>query len=368
MQRFPRAGALLPGIALTLLAACQADAPQAPDSAGPAVAAGADLELAPFGLGRRHDAGAGASASCRDQAYRQFDFWLGQWEILDFSGGDPIDGGDDIITSELGGCAVFENYAGGGFRGRSLNAYDASTGQWYQHWVDNSSLVLDLVGGFAGGHMKLEGDRPKAGGGTLHDRIDWSTVAPDQVRQLWEVSSDGGATYPAVQFDGLYQRCASVMLDEEIPTTVCQDPAFPAPRQLDYTIGRWNVQLSGPLGRGPEELRSTISTDLSKCLLEERITGSNGYEARVFSSARRRSGQWYRTLVDNRGLRVFLTGQQEAGNLVLRGRIPGGGGASTEVRVTWEPVGGGRFRQRWEQTGDGGATWRGLLDATYRPR
>jgi hypothetical protein len=368
MQRLSRAGALLPGIALTLLAACQGDQPQSPEAAiVPEVPAGTTgLDMAPFGLAPRPLAGLGRA--CRDASYRQFDFWVGQWEIVDFSSGEAADGGDDIITSELGGCAVFENYAGGGFRGRSINTFDPSTGQWYQHWVDNSSLTLDLVGSFAGGHMRLEGDRPTPAGGTLHDRIDWTALASDRVRQLWEVSADGGVTYPTVQFDGLYQRRSSVTLDAEVPTAVCQDPAFPAPRQLDFTLGRWSVQLSGPLARGHGDLRSSISTDLSACLLEERITGDDGYEARVFSSARRRTGQWYRTFIDNRGVRVFLTGREEAGKVVLRGKVPAGGATSADVRVTWEQLNGGRFRQRWELTRDGGATWQGILDATYRPR
>lgn len=368
MQHLFRAGALLSGFVLTLLAACDGDSPQSPDAAAaPATSAAAvDLDMAPFGVGRRAFAGPGRA--CREASYRQFDFWAGKWEIVDFSSGEAADGGDDIITSELGGCAVFENYFAAGFRGRSVNTFDPSTGKWYQHWVDNSSLTLDLAGAFSAGHMVLQGDRPTVGGGSAHDRIDWTALAPDQVRQFWQVSDDGGATYSMVQFDGLYQRRTSVMLDAEIPTTVCQDPAFPAPRQLDFTLGRWSVQLTGPLGRGHEDLRSTIATDLSACLLEERVTGSDGYEARIFSSARRRTGQWYRTFVDNRGLRVFLTGQQEAGKLVLRGKIPAGGPAAADVRVTWEQLSGGKFRQRWELTRDGGTSWQGILDATYRPR
>jgi hypothetical protein len=368
MQCLSRAGALLPGIVLTLLAACEGDPPQSPDAstAPPATAAAVDFDMAPFGLGRRAFAGPGRA--CRDPSYRQFDFWAGQWEIVDFSSGAAADGGDDVITSELGGCAVFENYAAAGFRGRSVNTFDPSTGKWYQHWVDNSGLTLDLLGGFGVGHMVLEGDRPAGGGATSHDRIDWTALAPDQVRQFWQVSNDGGATYPTVQFDGLYQRRPSVVFDAEIPTTVCQDPAFPAPRQLDFSLGRWSVQLSGPLGRGHDDLRSTIATDLSGCLLEERVTGDDGYEARIFSSARRRTGQWFRTFIDNRGLRVFLTGQQEAGKVVLRGKIPAGGPASNDVRVTWDQLSGGKFRQRWEITRDGGASWQGVLDATYRRR
>lgn len=365
MQRLSRPGALLPAIALTLFAACQSDTPQSPEAASPAEAdAASGPTLAPFNLGRQAYNGPGHA--CHAAAYRQFDFWLGKWEIEDFATGEAADGGDDIITSELGGCAVFENYAGGGFRGRSMNTFDPSTRKWNQHWSDNSSLVLDLVGGFAGGRMLLEGDRPTITGGQIHDRIEWTPLAPREVHQFWKFSTDGGPY--SVQFDGFYHRRASATLDPEIPTVVCQDPAFPAPRQFDFTLGQWKVELGGRLGRGSDDLRSTITTDLSGCLVEERLTGEHGYEARVFSNVRRRTGQWFHTFVDNRGLRVFLTGQEEGGKLILKGKVPAGGPDATDVRVTWDRLGGGRFRQRWETTRDGGVTWHGLLNATYRPR
>ncbi|HET9727215.1 MAG TPA: hypothetical protein VFP28_09900, partial [Gemmatimonadales bacterium] len=349
---------------------CGGEPPQAPRAGIPSVEtdAVADVTLAPFDLRSRHAAAPAFGSACGAAPYRRFDFWLGQWEIEDFAGGEPpVDGGDDIITSELGGCAVFENYAGGGFVGRSMNTIDPVTGQWHQHWSDNTGLVLDLAGAPTAAGMLLEGDRPTPSG-TIHDRIEWTARSSTEVRQLWQFSNNGGPL--AVQFDGLYHKRASVTLDPEVPTTACQDPAFPAPRQFDFTLGRWKVDLDGPLAEDDQGngLRSTIATDLSGCLLEEKITGDDGYEARVFSSGRRRTGQWFRTFVDNRGLRVFLTGRQENGAMVLSGQLPTGGTSAADVRVTWQQLPGGRFRQDWQVTRDGGATWRRLLTATYKPR
>ena len=54
MQRLSLAGALLPAVTLTMLAACQGDAPQPADTTGPTVEtdAVANLAVAPFNLGR----------------------------------------------------------------------------------------------------------------------------------------------------------------------------------------------------------------------------------------------------------------------------------------------------------------------------
>ena len=371
MQRLSLAGALVPAVALTLIVACEGDTPQAPRTPAPSVEtdAAAGLTLTPFGLKSKHVSASASARPCDAAAYRRFDFWLGQWEIEDFAGGEPpVDGGDDIITSELGGCAVFENYAGGGFVGRSMNTIDPITGEWHQHWSDHTGVVLDLAGAPTAAGMLLEGNRPTPSGGTVHDRIEWTSLSSTEVRQLWQFSTNGGSF--AVQFDGLYHKRSRVTFDPEAPTTACQDPAFPAPRQFDFTLGQWKVDLSGPLAEDDQgtNLRSTVTTDLSGCLLEETVTGDDGYEARVFSNGRRRTGQWFRTFVDNRGLRVFLTGQQEGGNMVLAGRLPTGGATAAEVRVTWQQLSKGRFRQDWRVTTDGGATWRDLLVATYKPR
>jgi hypothetical protein len=371
MHRLPLAGALLPAVALTFIVACEGDTPQAPRAAAPPVEtdAGADVTLAPFNLQSKHAAAPVRDGACGAAVYRKFDFWVGQWEIEDFAGGEPpIDGGDDIITSELGGCAVFEDYAGGGFVGRSMNTVDPLTGQWHQHWSDNTGVVLDLAGAPTATGMLLEGSRPIPSGGSIFDRIEWTPLSSTEVRQLWQFSINGAPL--AVQFDGHYHKRTSVVFDPEVPTTACQDPAFPAPRQFDFTLGQWKVDLSGPLAEDDQgsNLRSTITTDLSGCLLEEKLTGADGYEARVFSNGRRRTGQWFRTYVDNRGLRVFLTGQQENGNMVLTGQLPTGGTGTAGVRVTWQQLANGRFRQNWQVTRDGGATWRSLLSATYKPR
>ena len=162
------------------------------------------------------------------------------------------------------------------------------------------------------------------------------------------------------------RTASAVTLDAEVPTTVCQNPAFPAPRKFDFTLGEWKVSVNGPLGTG-SDLRSTITTDLSGCLVEERLTGEHGYDARVFSNSRADGPvvPHVRRQPRAAGIPHGTRGRRQHG---ARGTIPTGGPLATDVRVTWQPLAGGRFRQRWEVTRDGGATWQRLLDATYRPR
>ena len=144
---------------------------------------------------------------CSSPEYRQFDFWIGDWEVT--SGGQLA--GANHIHPVHNGCALQENWQGsgeGGISGSSYNIYDKSTGQWHQTWVDGSGTLLQLDGGIEGGVMVLSGERlARDGSGLARHRISWTPNTDGSVRQLWEASKDGGATW-AVLFDGLYTRKA----------------------------------------------------------------------------------------------------------------------------------------------------------------
>jgi len=136
--------------------------------------------------------------ACQTAEYRQFDFWLGEWEVFLPNGRKA---GDSRIESIAAGCALLENWSGnGGFSGKSLNSYDSEDKRWHQSWVDSSGSRLELVGSYADKRMVLS----SAPGSTVQ-RIAWSVNDDGSVRQLWESSVDGGKPW-AVQFDGKYVR------------------------------------------------------------------------------------------------------------------------------------------------------------------
>ena len=146
-----------------------------------------------------------APASCTDAAHRQFDFWLGRWEVFAPNGNKA---GDNVIESIAGGCALAESWSGrGGVTGRSLNIFDTQDGKWHQTWVDSTGGHLQLTGALAGKAMVLgaAGPDPDAPGRTLTQRITWTPNADGSVRQHWETSADGGKTWTTV-FDGRYVR------------------------------------------------------------------------------------------------------------------------------------------------------------------
>lgn len=139
--------------------------------------------------------------ACRTPEHRQFDFWLGDWNVVGPQGRQV---GTNTITSVLDGCALHESWVGGGgMSGNSYNIYFEAEKRWHQTWVDNSGTLLELNGGLQDGKMVLAGEGPGAKGGRVKHRITWSKLDQGRVRQLWESSTDGGGTW-TVAFDGTY--------------------------------------------------------------------------------------------------------------------------------------------------------------------
>ncbi|HET7693965.1 MAG TPA: tetratricopeptide repeat protein, partial [Gemmatimonadota bacterium] len=138
---------------------------------------------------------------CGAPEYRQFDFWIGQWNVMTPSGGV---GGMSSIEREYNGCLIVENWSGptGVPAGTSQNFYSQADGKWHQNWIDaQASGPLWLVGGLdPSGAMVMMDSDPSA---NPLNRITWTPNPDGSVRQHWETSTDGGATW-STSFDGLY--------------------------------------------------------------------------------------------------------------------------------------------------------------------
>jgi len=140
-----------------------------------------------------------AKKPCSSAEYRQFDFWLGEWDVKNQVNGKT--GSVNRITSAHGGCVLREEYsAPSGYSGTSLNFYDAKGGTWQQTWIDNQGAPLFLSGGLEGRNMVLSSDPDVL----PVQRITWTPKDDGSVRQHWERSKDGKAW--STVFDGLYTR------------------------------------------------------------------------------------------------------------------------------------------------------------------
>lgn len=130
--------------------------------------------------------------SCDAPEYRQFDFWIGDWD--GFEGGDAPSARLHV-EKLLEGCVVHERYEGAdGHKGESFSVYDASRKLWHQSWVTNRGELLVIEGTFHDGKMVLAGADRTADGRERRVRGTWKAEGAT-VRETAVTSVDGGKTW-----------------------------------------------------------------------------------------------------------------------------------------------------------------------------
>lgn len=140
---------------------------------------------------------------CAEGPFREFDFWAGEWDVRDPQGKLA---GINTISTEENGCVLVERWrSANGGSGQSYNYYDPTAKRWKQLWI-GFSLLLHMEGDFSDGSMRLEGPLQYLGQSrTTTLRGTWTQLPGGRLRQHFEESQDGGATW-TTWFDGYYTR------------------------------------------------------------------------------------------------------------------------------------------------------------------
>ncbi|MEO6719207.1 MAG: hypothetical protein ABIN67_02535 [Ferruginibacter sp.] len=147
---------------------------------------------------------------CSGQVYRQFDFWIGEWEAFGPKGNKA---GDSKISSILDSCIILEEWTSSGavqgliYAGKSFNTYNAATNQWQQTWVDNTGGSNEYLKGRFENNSIIFQTMPfhfvKDSLGTR--RLTFFNLGKDKVRQLGEISKDNEVTW-TTEYDLEYRR------------------------------------------------------------------------------------------------------------------------------------------------------------------
>jgi hypothetical protein len=137
-------------------------------------------------------------------ASRQLDYWLGDWVI-----GEPR--GSMSATSKvylaLDKCLVVESWDGGrGHKGENIFGYSPDDKSWHGMFADNQCRVHVFVDGkVSAGFAEFSGPSRGSDGGTVLNRVRIVQIGPDKIEQIWDKSSDNGATW-TTEFRGEYSR------------------------------------------------------------------------------------------------------------------------------------------------------------------
>ncbi len=143
-----------------------------------------------------------AELPCSAPAYREFDFWLGEWVV---EAGEGKHAGNNHIRSSESGCLLIESWTGAqGGTGTSMNYYSGEDNQWHQLWV-SPGAIIDIAGGLSDdGSMRLLGSIYYAAQDkSFPFRGSWSMQPDGSVVQFFEESRIAGEWKP--WFRGIYR-------------------------------------------------------------------------------------------------------------------------------------------------------------------
>ncbi len=139
---------------------------------------------------------------------RQFDFWIGEWDVY-VTGTTTPKVGHSLIQNVAGECLILENWTALGpvpNTGKSMNFFDVQTGTWEQVWMGSGGGLGRFINGkYEDGAMRFTFTQPAANGAVSQGKFTFFNMGPDKVRQLNETSNDQGKTWQTV-YDFTYVR------------------------------------------------------------------------------------------------------------------------------------------------------------------
>ena len=172
---------------------------------------------------------------CSQPVYRQFDFWIGEWEAFGIKGNKA---GDSKISLIIDSCVILEEWTsdalqqGLRYAGKSFNTYNSAVKQWQQTWTDNTGNTIFYTEGIFEDNKIIYKTAPfKISKDTLAVRkLTFFNIDKNKVRQLGEISKDNGVTW-VTEYDLEYRRKAD-------PVTTVIIPLFNKMQQV-YNSGQY---------------------------------------------------------------------------------------------------------------------------------
>lgn len=151
--------------------------------------------------------GQSGSSCMQNPKFRQFDFWVGEWDVYPTGQNQIV--GKSVIEIASNGCMILENWTAlgpQGGAGKSMNYINHENGKWEQLWVGADGKPQKFVEGqYLDRAMRFTFEQKDQGGNQQIGRFIFFNEGPDQVRQFNEISVDGGVTWKT-NYDLTYKR------------------------------------------------------------------------------------------------------------------------------------------------------------------
>lgn len=311
------------------------------------------------------------ASACPDARSRQFDFWIGEWDVLNRhrrpESDDPVWYETGTATARVqpvvGGCAIVERWDGmltfDRVMGFSVRAFDPAREVWdlVLLWPSaNRPVFAHFAGEFRHGRGEFV-----AGSVDSHDRpqitrITFADVGPDALRWDLALSGDSGITWRTTWIMEFTRRSATAAPPAALPDSAPRCD-FPQLYEFQFALGRWAGTATLEDGTAaPATLDSR--TILGGCGIEDRMLVGDGawegYEARSFDPL---ANTWVAYRLDSaRPVLQRLDGSVRRRDAQFAGTHPGTDG-DILVSALWRFVGDSAMRYELRESADGGTTW-----------
>jgi len=141
---------------------------------------------------------------CQDEAFRAFDFWIGEWDV---HLPDGQMAGVNSIQPINGGCGLLERYSvGGQLYGQSYNFFDPVLNIWTQIWL-SPGVIIRMEGPVTdSGLLVLTGTITNTSQAASQPFFGRWTLQEDGtvLQEFWNLSGETGEWVNG--FTGIYTR------------------------------------------------------------------------------------------------------------------------------------------------------------------
>jgi len=203
------------------------------------------------------------------ESARQFDFWLGAWDVNlrvqqpDASWQDKIKAKAHIFRI-LDGKAILELWDSEPIKGFSLRYFDPGQAKWvlWLKWPGpNRSSNSALTGAFRHGRGEFFSAFKNSDGEDVLSRYTFCDIAPNRLRWDDAYSKDGGKTWSnswIMEFSRVADRAPwpkAFNAHTQTAENPCDRPEFqPLMRMAGRWQGSWNVLIDGAWQQGEAEM------------------------------------------------------------------------------------------------------------------
>jgi hypothetical protein len=317
-------------------------------------------------------AGAQIPSRCPEPEARQFDFWIGEWDVENRQRSPDASPGDktlfatgtatDRVSEVLGGCAIVEHWFGElthtTQRGYSVRAWNPALEAWV--------LWLNWPGPRGAGFARLEGTFEDGSGtfsrevegaqGPATVRFTFSDITDDSLVWTGAFAPRGGSWTRFWVMDFARRRDADSLGPYNGMAEGTDGCPSEKARAFDFLVGEWESEDGAALSA--RSILDGCAVSQEERWAERGGSATTRYRLRALDAA---TGSWAMISIDDRG-RTFSRWDarvEEALPALLR---DAGGGIH---RLRYEDVEGDRFRRLEERSTDDGETWTAVDDRVF---